>query len=148
MPAVIFAALGLLIAGWSLPTLKLTQVIFFTNTYSLWAGIMELTKAKHYFLAALIFFFSMIFPTAKLLGLMGIWFVPLDGQSRSRYLNWLELLGRWSMLDVFVVATLIVLIKSKDIVDASAQAGIYLFAGAVILSMLTTNVIYRLSRDR
>ena len=82
----------------------------------------------------------------KLLGLMGIWFVPLVPETRSRYLDWLELLGRWSMLDVFVVATLIVLIKSKSIVDANASIGIYFFAGAVSLSMLTTNVMNRLAR--
>jgi paraquat-inducible protein A len=146
IPLVILAAFGLLIAGWSLPTMKLTQVIFFTSTYSIWAGIMELWKAHHYFLAGVILFFSMIFPTAKLFGLMCIWFVPLTHGVRSRYLDWLEILGRWSMLDVFVVATLIVLIKAKDIVDANAEAGIYLFAGAVILSMLTTNVMNKLAR--
>jgi paraquat-inducible protein A len=147
IPVMILSAMGLLIAGWSYPTLKLTKAIFFTSTYSIWAGIMELWKADLYFLAGLIFFFSMIFPFAKLLGLMGIWFVPLMHQTRSRYLDWLEMLGRWSMLDVFVVATLIVLIKSKSIVDARADAGIYLFAGAVLLSMLASNVMNRLARQ-
>lgn len=146
IPIMILTATGLLIAGWSLPTLELTKAIFFTSTYSVWAGIMELWKADLYFLAGLIFFFSMIFPMVKLLGLMGIWFVPLVPETRSRYLDWLELLGRWSMLDVFVVATLIVLIKSKAIVDANASMGIYFFAGAVFLSMLTTNVMNRLAR--
>jgi paraquat-inducible protein A len=147
VPILILISLGLLIAGWSLPTLKLTKVIFFTSTYSIWAGIMELWETHHYFLAGVIFFFSMIFPTAKLLGLLGIWFVPLTRDVRCRYLNWLEMLGRWSMLDVFVVATLIVLIKSKDIVDANAAIGIYFFAGAVMLSMLTANVIYKMARS-
>jgi paraquat-inducible protein A len=146
MPIMILIAIGLLIAGWSFPTLELTKVIFFTSTYSIWAGIMELWKADLYFLAGLIFFFSMIFPMAKLLGLMGIWIVPLEQETRSRYLDWLELLGRWSMLDVFVVATLIVLIKSKAIVDAKAAIGIYFFAGAVLLSLLTSNVMKWMAR--
>lgn len=147
VPVLIVISLGLLFAGWSLPTLKLTKVIFFTSTYSIWAGITELWKSKHYFLAGVIFFFSMIFPTAKLLGLMGIWFAPLTRDIRNKYLNWLELLGRWSMLDVFVVAILIVLIKAADVADANAEIGIYLFAGAVMLSMLTTNIIYKMARS-
>jgi paraquat-inducible protein A len=146
IPIMILTAMGLLIAGWSFPTLKLTKAIFFTSTYSIWAGIMELWKADLYFLAGLIFFFSMIFPMAKLLGLMGIWFVPLVQEARSRYLDWLELLGRWSMLDVFVAATLIVLIKSKAIVDAEAAIGIYFFVGAVLLSLLTANIMNRMAR--
>jgi paraquat-inducible protein A len=145
IPIMILMAIGLLIAGWSLPTLKLTKVIFFTDTYSIWAGITELWKADLYFLAGLIFFFSMIFPLVKLLGLMGIWFVSLTQEARRMYLDWLELLGRWSMLDVFVVAILIVLVKSKAIVDAQAAIGIYLFAGAILLSMLTANIMNRMT---
>ena len=147
MPFMILSAIGLLIAGWSLPTLKLTKVIFFTSTYSIWAGITELWKAELYFLAGLIFFFSMVFPMAKLLGLMGIWFGALTLEDRRKYLDWLELLGRWSMLDVFVVATLIVLIKTKAIVDANADVGIYLFAGAIFLSMLTAGIMNRLAKS-
>jgi uncharacterized paraquat-inducible protein A len=50
------------------------------------------------------------------------------------------------MLDVFVAATLIVLIKSKSIVDAKAAIGIYFFAGAVLLSLLTANIMNRMAR--
>ena len=84
IPLLILTNIGLLIAGWSLPTLKLTKVIFFTSTYSIWAGIVELWKSHHYFLAALIFFFSMIFPTAKLLSLLSVWFVPLTYEDQSQ----------------------------------------------------------------
>ena len=147
VPILIVISLGLLIAGWSLPTLKLTKAIFFTSTYSIWAGITELWKSEHYILAGVIFFFSMIFPTAKLLGLMSIWFAPLTREIRNRYLNLLEILGRWSMLDVFVVSILIVLIKAADVADANASIGIYFFAGAVMLSMLTANIIYKMARS-
>jgi paraquat-inducible protein A len=148
VPILVVIALGLLISGWLLPTLKLTKVIFFTSTYSIWAGITELWKSHHYFLAGFVFFFSMIFPTAKLSGLMVIWFTPFTREARNRCLNWLEILGRWSMLDVFVVAILIVLVKARDVADANAAIGIYIFAGAIILSMLTTNVIYKMARSQ
>ena len=146
IPLLILTNIGLLIAGWSLPTLKLTKVIFFTSTYSIWAGITELWKSHHYFLAALIFFFSMIFPSAKLLSLLTVWFVPLTYETRAKSLNLLEILGRWSMLDVYVVAVLVVLIKAKDIVDANASIGIYMFAAAIFLSLLTTNLFNKLAK--
>ena len=50
------------------------------------------------------------------------------------------------MLDVYVVAVLVVLIKAKDIVDANAAVGIYMFAAAIFLSLLTTNLFNKLAK--
>ena len=48
----------------------------------------------------------------------------------------MEWLGKWSMLDVLVLALMIFYIKSNGIADASSQPGIYFFFGAVLLTML------------
>jgi len=143
VPGLIGAALVLLICGVTLPTLRLTKVIFFTDTYSIWRSVWELWHAEHYALAAVVLFFSIVFPFTKLTGLMAAWFVPMKARRRSRTLGWLEYLGKWSMLDVFVVAMLIVLVKAKDVADANADAGIYCFAAAVVLSILTTTMVHR-----
>lgn len=140
----VVAALGLLIAGLNLPTLKLTKIIFLTDTYSIWDGVWELWKSNHIGLAAIIFFFSILFPGIKLVGLLFVWFIPLEPEGRRHFLYWLGILGKWSMLDVFIVAILIILIKTKDIADASAQTGIYLFAGAIILSIIATMMIEKI----
>jgi paraquat-inducible protein A len=76
-----------------------------------------------------------------------LWAAPLDRVWRRRLLAVLGSLGKWSMLDVFVVSTLIVLIKSKDIADAHAGPGIYLFAGAVVLSMIVTEIIEHMAKQ-
>lgn len=119
VPALLAIALILLILGWCLPTLKLTKAIFF--------------------------FFSMIFPVLKIILLIIIWFHPLTETSRIRLAHWTDTLGKWSMLDVFVVAILIVLIKSKDIADATAGIGIYLFTAAILLSMFASTLIFTLT---
>lgn len=144
-PAGIIIAMGLLVVAWFLPTLKMTTAIFFHDTYSIWTGITELWGGEHYFLAGLIFFFSMIFPLGKLLLLLGLWFFRMSRRRRMRMLYTLELLGKWSMIDVYVVATLVVLIKAKDVADANAQIGIYLFAAAIIVSLIFSNWIKALA---
>ena len=53
-------------------------------------------------------------------------------------LHWLGILGKWSMLDVFVVAILIVLVKIGPLAKVEAQRGLYWFAGAILLSMITS----------
>ena len=146
VPILIVVSAGLLIGAYFLPTLKLTKVIFFTDTYSIWAGIAELWKGEHYLLAALVFLFSMIFPVVKLLGLAWIWVAPMAAARRDRAADWIGQLGKWSMVDVFVVAILVVLIKAQDLADAEAGIGIYLFAAAIVLSMIASVTVERLAR--
>lgn len=148
VPLLLLVAAGLLAAGLSQPTLKLTKVIFWTDTYSIWGGIVELWTHSHQILAAIIFFFSIVFPIGKLAALSVLWAAPLGPVWRKRLLTGLAVAGKWSMLDVFVVATLIVLVKSKDIADANAGPGIYFFAGAVILSMIVAEMIEHLAKRR
>jgi paraquat-inducible protein A len=147
VPVLLLLASGLLAAGLSQPTLILTKVVFFTDTYSIWRGIVELWTHSHQVLGAMIFFFSIVFPIGKLAVLSVLWTAPIDRVWRQRWLAVLGSLGKWSMLDVFVVSTLIVLIKSKDIADAHAGPGIYLFAGAVVLSMIVTEIIEHMAKQ-
>lgn len=51
-----------------------------------------------------------------------------------------KVIGKWSMLDVFVVATLLVYLtgNGSDVSHAEVQAGIYFFLAYVIVSMLTS----------
>ncbi|HVQ24104.1 MAG TPA: paraquat-inducible protein A, partial [Planctomycetota bacterium] len=55
-----------------------------------------------------------------------------------------ERLGRWSMLDVFVIAILIGSVHLGILSEASAERGIYVFAAGILLSMLATLAVQRL----
>ena len=54
--------------------------------------------------------------------------------------------GKWSMLDVFVVAVIIVLLTAQRFVSAHLRVGIYLFGTAIILSMLASAWVEQLAR--
>lgn len=143
VPLMLLASTGLLIAGLTQPTMKLTKVIFFHDTYSIWRSIVELWRADHVALAAIVFLFSLVFPVVKLVGMTALWYMPLTSQRRREGARAIAMLGKWSMLDVFVVATLVVLIKAQDVADAQAQPGIYLFAASILLSIVVGIVIER-----
>lgn len=139
-------ALAMLVTGWFLPTFKLERFILGSDEYSIWQTVTGLWQDKSYILSVIIFFFSMVFPATKL-GLMGwLWFSHTQEDERDRVLHWLGILGKWSMLDVFVVAILIVLVKASSLMDASAMYGIYIFAAAIALSMIVTSLIERLAK--
>ena len=57
---------------------------------------------------------------------------------RTRLYRLLEIIGRWSMLDVYVVAILVALVQAQSLASISAGPGILAFGAVVILSMLAT----------
>lgn len=136
----------LLLMGLSLPLLHAQQMIFWKSTYSVWAGIVALWHAEEHFLAWLLFFFSIVFPFAKLVALAVIWWIELAEEQRVWVLHWLETLGKWSMLDVFIVAVLIILVKLGPLARVEPRSGVYIFAAAIVCSMLTTMYVAYLAR--
>ena len=135
----------LLITGLSLPLMHAQQMIFWKSSYSVWAGVVALWHANELALAAILFFFSIVFPVVKLAGLAVIWFLELPQERRTGLLHWLGLLGKWSMLDVFAVAILIVLVKLGPMARVEPRVGVYVFVAAIASSMLTTMYIDRLA---
>ena len=149
VPLLIGLAFVVLLAGLSLPILTVQKTVFWRhweNHYSVFVGIIELAKGGDWLLSVVLFFFSMVFPFAKLFALAMLWYRRMAETDRKKTLHWLEILGRWSMLDVFVVAILIVAAKLRDLTQVDPRIGIYLFGLAIILSMLATAHVERLAR--
>ncbi|MBI3333147.1 MAG: paraquat-inducible protein A [Candidatus Omnitrophica bacterium] len=137
-----------LVVGLSLPIVTVEKKVLWKeaeNTYSVVSGIKDLAHQGDYFLAAVVFFFSLIFPFAKLISLFFVWLVRLNPDQRTQVLRWLEILGKWSMLDVFAVAILVVLAKLRTLTTVEPRVGIYFFGASILLSMVTTMYIDRLA---
>ena len=69
--------------------------------------------------------------------LLIIWLFKFENHVRGKILEWLGFLGKWSMLDVFVVAILIVAVKLGPLANVTPRAGVYIFSLAIILSIIT-----------
>ena len=140
IPLLIAASAVTLFMGLKMPVLTVSK-LWEKTTFSIPSGIQNLWQEKYYFLAALIFFFSIVFPIAKLLTLFVIWFFRLKERYKKWALYWLGLLGKWSMLDVFVTAILIVAVKLGPLAKAKAELGIYYFAGSIFMAMAATSLV-------
>jgi len=138
----VFLPLGL--ASAALPLALLVPVVHFSwalkddTTFSVLTGTKDLLNSGHIFVGTLILVFSILFPTAKILALYALWFIPLPAGSAGGSLRWLEFLGKWSMLDVFVVAILIGTLDLGILAETTPQPGAYVFTGMVLLSMAAT----------
>jgi hypothetical protein len=110
------------------------------RSFSLVGGIVHLFHDREIFIGSIILLFSVVFPAAKLAAL-GLSFRAEQG-SAERHLGLLEQLGKWSMLDVFVIAALVVCFKGfPGGSHVEVQWGIYVFAASVVLSMLATRAM-------
>jgi paraquat-inducible protein A len=146
VPVMVFASLSMLLVGLSLPLMRVQKLIFWKNEYSVFTGIVGLFKDNEIVLASVLFFFSMVFPFAKLSALLVLWWAPLAERSRRKLLRCLAVLGKWSMLDVFVVAILIVLVKLGPLASVEPQPGLYFFCLAILASMVTTMYVEFLAK--
>lgn len=92
------------------------------------------------FIGFLLLFFTILFPVCKYIFL----FLTLSGRRlpRHRYLNTaLEVINKWAMLDVFVVAVLILNMKfDSQIIVSKLEHGTTLFAISVVLMMISSLV--------
>ena len=69
---------------------------------------------------------------------------PINAGSK-KVLELIHRFGKWSMLDVFVVAILVVVVKLGAIADVEKHIGLYAYAASAILIMLITNMVVKIN---
>lgn len=136
VPIVLCLAALALLAGLLLPVMAIETLVFWEDSYSILVGTLALLTEGHLALGCALLLFSVLFPIAKLVALGLLWFRSLPDAVRERALWWTSVLGKWSMLDVFVVAVTLVLTTATSLATARPRAGLYAFGAAVLLSML------------
>jgi paraquat-inducible protein A len=142
----VWLATLLLVIGLAAPIITLKKFILVENTFSVVSGVIELLEKRQFFLFLLLTGFSVLLPILKLRVLYLLVSRKEAIQPGVRkLLHWMHLYGKWSMLDVFVVAVLVVAVKLGVLVDVEMRYGLYAFAGSVLLTMFITARIVRLS---
>ena len=134
-------AAGLLVIGITAPIITFTKFIFIDNTFSILTACWNLLLEEQVFLFAIILLFSVLLPIFKLALLTKLLLSPLLGPRTQKLLDWIHQFGRWSMLDVFVVAILVVVLKLGAIGNVEKHYGLYAYAGAAILIMVLTQQV-------
>lgn len=135
-----------LIVGYTLPLMAIEKLVFWEDGYTLITSVTGLWSSGNYVLAAIIFLFSIVFPCVKLAALAVAWWKPFEQEARDRLVRAVGLLGKWSMLDVFVCALLIVLTQSRSFVDAAPRAGLFVFTAAILGSIIVSMRVESLAR--
>lgn len=116
----------------------------FYGAYSestVWDGCARLFQDGMWFVAMIVFLASILIPLFKLLGLFFL--VVTVGSSRwqrerTRIFRFIDVIGPWAMLDVFLLAVLVAVVKLEQLATILPGPGIVAFAAVVILTIMAS----------
>jgi paraquat-inducible protein A len=147
----LIAGLGCFFSGIFLPFTGVTKLWLFENQISVYDGLIVLWKADELFLFLILFVFTVCFPFIKVNALLALWLYPgLNPDQARNFYKFVSHLGKWSMLDVFVVAILVLTVKSSGVASIKVGIGFFLFFISVMLtqfaSLWTGHIAARLEK--
>ncbi|MCE9620260.1 MAG: paraquat-inducible protein A [Planctomycetes bacterium] len=128
------------------PFMSIDVILVGSDVYSLPHSVKLMWQSELYIVAILIAFFSITFPFLKLASLLLIWIAVPPTHNRKRVLHWLGLLGKWSMLDPFIVILLIVLATDQWAVSTQTFSGVYLFLAGIASAITLSTVAMQVDR--
>ena len=122
------------------PILSLTR-LGAPHESTILGGAQELLQAGMWPLALLVFCASILVPTFKLIALSTMLVATHRGSDwqlrrRTRLYRVVDVIGRWSMIDVFMLAILVALVRMGILAEVQPRVGAACFAAVVILTML------------
>jgi paraquat-inducible protein A len=123
-----------------LPIMR-TKTLSHDETDTIMQGVILLWSPSSWPLSVIILCASILIPSAKIGALLYLVITVKRGSlqtpgQRVRLFRIVEAIGRWSMVDVFVVTFTAALIQLQPLMSVEPSAGIFFFTAVVVLTML------------
>ena len=140
--ALSLAALVLYVPANIYPILKMHLHGAYSES-TVWDGVVTLMTYNEWAVAVIVFLASMVIPLVKLAGLFALVLTARMGWSRHlRERTWLykfiDAIGPWAMLDVFLLAVLVALVKLSSWATVIPGPGLIAFSAMVVLTLLAS----------
>jgi paraquat-inducible protein A len=136
--ALALGALILFVPANVFPTLTVTSYGS-TQTATVFGGVIDLWQARMWPLAIIVVCASLLIPFFKIIGLMFLTLTldrPADPHARTRLYLFIARIGRWSMLDVYVISLIVAVLHFGSLAHAQAEIGALAFVSVVIVTLL------------
>ncbi len=135
--ALTIAALALYFPANLLPVLKIESFAG-DQQNTILSGVIQFWQQGDYPVAIIIFGASVMIPVLKIISIVALCLAARSGnrpRGMSRLYRITEFVGRWSMVDVFVVAILVAVVQLGSAISIHPGAGAISFAAVVVLTM-------------
>jgi len=140
--ALLTAAYVLIIPANLMPVMS-TGSLFGTENDTIFSGVVYLWHSDSEVLAIILFCASILIPLAKLFSLTYL-LISVQRRStwnprvRTQMYRIVELIGRWSMIDVYVATMLTALVQFGSLMSIRAGSGAIAFAAVVVLTIFAS----------
>lgn len=125
--------LALLLVSWWAPLFTLTQLWLFDDRVSMLSVVSTLYDSANYLLLLLVGSASMLLPLLKAIAILLNARMQTQALLSQRTHRLVKRLSRWAMLDIWVVALMVVVIKVSAWADVQVELGLYLHLLVVLL---------------
>ncbi|GGE36860.1 hypothetical protein GCM10011367_09090 [Marinicauda pacifica] len=142
--AFLFLGIMLLPLGLTLPLMETARLVVLRATYSVLETIQVLWATEEFALALILGVFCVAIPVAK--ACLLTWLHLSSRAFGRRALRLVDILGKWSLSEVLIVAAMIVLWSSDGFSSAASLPGLWIFAASTVLLMLAAGQITRDAR--
>ena len=138
--ALVVAAAILFVPAMAFPVL-VTTTFGSSEPSTILSGVVFLYQEGSWVLALIVLVASVIVPIGKLVALGYLMVTVQRGSAKSnhdrtRLYRLVEIIGRWSMLDVFVDTFVVALVQLSPLMSVAPGPGVLYFMAVVILTML------------
>lgn len=146
VPLLLILSGGLLYLGLTTPAVETRALLFWRSDYSILVNVLDLSREGKRIAATVLALTAVAYPVCKLLVLLYFWLMPFPHRWRLGAIRFLRWFGRWSMADVFAIATILLASRTIGPLDASPRAGLYFYAGSILLLTVASLLMDRLAR--
>ncbi len=138
--ALTISAILLYIPAMIYPMMEVTQFGIKTSS-NIIEGVIAFLDMESYFIAIVIFIASIIIPLIKLIGLLFIFLslkmnLKIGNHTKNKMFHFIEFIGKWSMIDIYVVAILTSIIQVGEMFNIKGGLAATSFALMVIITMI------------
>lgn len=142
--ALVLSAMLLYIPAMVYPIMEVTKFGVSIESTIL-EGVVSFLEYENYFIAIVVFTASVIIPLIKLIGLLVIFTslkinMQISNRSKNIMFHFIEAIGKWSMIDIYVVALLASVVQLDEFFNIKGGLAATSFALMVIVTMIAAHI--------
>ena len=125
-----------LFASIGFPFLKINQFLLSSNSYNIFETISAVFSQHQRLVAVMLAVFLVLFPFVRVLSTILLWFSVCSLRRRLYWIRKINIIARWSMIDVFGLSLVLIILEGHDLIRTDVKSGTFVLVLAIVLTVV------------